>query len=90
MMRSLPLPLAALGLFVALAPPAIQEARAVEPWNSPCLMDLRQIKEDWTRISTPATRDAIAKEVTRAEQSYRKGREQECQDRVTRIKDMMK
>lgn len=65
-------------------------AGAVESWNSPCLLDIRQIKEDWTRISTPALQQAVAREVTRAEQSYRRGREQECQQRVAKIKDMMK
>jgi len=81
----------ALGLAAALilALP-LSGARATESWNSPCLMDIRQIKEDWTRLSTPDVKSAVAREVTRAEQSYRKGREQECQQRVARIKDMMK
>lgn len=79
------LPVAAL-LLTAL--PA--NAQAAESWNSVCLPELRQIKEDWTRISTPATREAVAREVTRAEQAYRKGREQDCQQRVAKIKDMMK
>ena len=65
-------------------------ASAVESWNSPCLMDIRQIKEDWTRLSTPQLQSAVAREVTRAEQSYRRGREQECQQRADRIKEMMK
>jgi hypothetical protein len=69
---------------------ATSGAHAVESWNSPCLLDIRQIKEDWTRISTPQLQSAVAREVTRAEQSYRRGREQECQQRVDRIKEMMK
>ena len=69
---------------------ACQPAGATESWNSTCLTDLRQIKEDWTRLSTPQVKDAVAREVTRAEQAYRKGREQDCQQRVAKIKDMMK
>jgi hypothetical protein len=69
---------------------AVQPASATESWNSTCLTDLRQIKEDWTRLSTPQAKDAVAREVTRAEQAYRKGREQDCQQRVAKIKDMMK
>jgi len=84
-MMRLILPAAAL---VLVALPAA--AQTTESWNSVCLPELRQIKEDWTRISTPATREAVAREVTRAEQAYRKGREQDCQQRVAKIKDMMK
>jgi hypothetical protein len=78
--------LIAAALLVALA----GDAPAVESWNSPCLQDIRQIKEDWTRLSTPQVQQAVAREVTRAEQSYRRGREQECQQRVAKIKEMMK
>src|SRR5262249_41792597 len=81
------LPAAAL---VLAALPATLHAQGTESWNSVCLPELRQIKEDWTRISSPATKDAIAREVVRAEQAYRKGREQDCQQRVAKIKDMMK
>jgi len=78
--------LLAAALLAALA----SDAAAVESWNSPCLQDLRQIKEDWTRISTPQLQQAIARDVTKAEQSYRRGREQECQQLVAKIKDLMK
>ncbi len=78
-------------LFAAILLAAMAgDAAAVESWNSPCLLDIRQINEDWTRISTPQLQSAVAREVTRAEQSYRRGREQECQDRVAKIKELMK
>ncbi len=73
-------------LAILMAP----RAGAVESWNSTCLLDIRQIKEDWTRLATPQLQQAVAREVTRAEQSYRRGREQECQQRVAKIKEMMK
>ena len=82
------IPLAACLVLAAL--PASTPAGATESWNSTCLTDLRQIKEDWTRLSSPQTKSDIAREVTRAEQAYRKGREQDCQQRVAKIKDMMK
>ena len=66
------------------------EARAVEAWNSTCLVDLRQVKEDWSRIATDQVRNAVARDVTSAEQSYRKGDEQKCREIVARIKDMMR
>ncbi len=78
--------LAATAVLLAIAPAQAQ----TESWNSVCLPELRQIKEDWTRISTPATKEAVAREVTRAEQAYRKGREQDCQQRVAKIREMMK
>lgn len=81
-------PILLVAALVLVALPAA--AQTTESWNSVCLPELRQIKEDWTRISTPATREAIAREVTRAEQAYRKGREQDCQQRVAKIRDMMK
>ena len=65
-------------------------AAPLASWDSTCLVDLRQVKEDWTRISTDATKNAVAKEVTAAEQSYRKGDEQKCREIVARIKDMMR
>lgn len=81
-------PILLVAALVLVALPAATQT--TESWNSVCLPELRQIKEDWTRISTPATREAVAREVTRAEQAYRKGREQDCQQRVARIKEMMK
>lgn len=65
-------------------------AGAVESWNSPCLLDIRQIKEDWTRISNAERKAAVSREVTRAEQNYRRGQEERCQQRVAQIKAMMK
>ena len=80
------------GLVLAALPATVQPAAAqtAPSWNSVCLPELRQIKEDWTRLSSPETKTAIAREVTRAEQAYRKGREQDCQQHVDRIKGMMK
>jgi hypothetical protein len=64
-------------------------AGAVESWNSQCLLPLRQAKEDWTRLSTPQARSAVAREITLAEKSYRLGRDKDCVDRVERIKAML-
>ncbi|MGQ0676497.1 MAG: hypothetical protein ACT4N4_10500 [Rhodospirillales bacterium] len=76
---------AAFGVALACAP-----ALAVESWNSACLLPLRQAKEDWTRLATPQARNAVAREITLAEQSYRRGKDQDCKARVERIKAMMK
>ncbi len=78
-------------LAVAMAATAgAGSAGAVESWNSPCLLDLRQIKEDWTRLSNPELKAAVSREVTKAEQNYRRGQEERCQQRVQQIKAMMK
>ncbi len=65
-------------------------AAAAESWNSPCLLEIRQIKEDWTRLNNPELKAAVSREVTRAEQNYRRGQEERCQQRVQQIKAMMK
>jgi hypothetical protein len=65
-------------------------ARAVESWNSQCLAPLRQAKEDWTRLATPQARDAAAREIRLAEQSYRRGKDADCAARVARIQATMK
>ena len=74
----------------ALALLGTGSAGAVESWNSPCLLDIRQIKEDWTRLSNPELKAVVSREVTRAEQNYRRGQEERCQQRVQQIKTMMK
>lgn len=79
--------IAALGVLAALM---AEPADAAESWNSVCLMPLRQAKEDWTRLATPQARNAVAREIRLAEKSYRRGRDQDCKDRVDRIAAMMK
>ncbi len=66
------------------------QAGAAESWNSTCLMPLRQAKEDWTRLATAKARNAVAREIKLAEQSYRRSLDKECKDRVDRIVGMMK
>ena len=78
------------GLAIAFSLLAWRPAGAAESWNSACLTPLRQAKEDWTRLATAKARDAVAREIRLAEQSYRRGRDQDCKDRVERIKAMMK
>lgn len=81
--------LAGLAIVVSLPLLAAAPAQAAESWNSACLTPLRQAKEDWTRLATPQTRNAVAREIRLAEQSYRRGRDKDCKDRVERIKAMM-
>lgn len=76
--------------FAAIMLLGTPSAWAVESWNSACLADLRQVKEDWTRIAAPKTRDAVRREVALAERSYRRGRDAECKQRVEQIKAMMR
>jgi hypothetical protein len=81
---------AALLLCTLAAVLAATPARAVESWNSQCLTPLRQAKEDWTRLATPQARDAAAREIRLAEQSYRRGKDADCKARVERIQAMMR